>query len=201
MVRNRRPPHHPNGSAFVNISGDYRYMSEGHYESVEAEIQEIPVYPRIKESLDAYVVPLCMERAKKAEISIPEYYISNGYFEPPAIVYPINPFMRKHSVVYKEGHVKTIGKSLTRNYKYPICVQKIKEEASIREFKCIMGTTSTEEYDQMASRIWNLFHLPICKVRVIENGESQLSAVEPLPLHQLRPKELKLLRKANEWQI
>lgn len=53
MVRNRRPPHHPNGSAFVNISGDYRYMSEGHYESVEAEIQEIPVYPRIKESLDA----------------------------------------------------------------------------------------------------------------------------------------------------
>lgn len=201
MVRNHRPPHHSNGSAFVNISGDYRYMGEGHYESVEAEIQGIPVYPQVKESLDAYVVPLCMERAKMAGIDIPEYYISNGYFDPPAIVYPINPFMRKHSIVYKEGHVKTIGKSLTRNYKYPICVQKIEGEASIREFKCVMGTSSTEEFDPIASEVWNLFHLPMCKVRVIENGKVLLSAVEPLPLHQLRPKELKLLRKANEWQI
>ncbi|MBM4236958.1 MAG: hypothetical protein FJ151_00545, partial [Euryarchaeota archaeon] len=110
-------------------------------------------------------------------------------------------FMRKHSVVYKVGHVKTIGKSLTRNYKYPILVQRLKEEASIREFKCIVGTTPVDEFQSLAENIWNLFHLPICKVRVIEDGEVMLSAVEPLPLHQLRSKELKLLRKANEWQI
>ncbi|MDH7508777.1 MAG: RimK-like ATPgrasp N-terminal domain-containing protein [Methanomassiliicoccales archaeon] len=188
-------------SAFVNIAGDYRYLSEGHYESVEAEVQEIPVYPRVKEALDAYVVPLCMERAKRAGIPVPEYYISNGFFEPPAIIYPINPFMRRHSVVYKEGHVKTIGKSLTRNYKYPILVQRIREDASIREFKCILGTTTTDEFETIANQIWNLFHLPICKVRVIEDGEVLLSAIEPLPLHQLKSKELKLLRKANEWQI
>lgn len=188
-------------SAFVNIAGDYRYLSEGHYESIEAEIQGIPVYPRVKEALDAYVVPLCMERAKRAGLPVPEYYISNGFFEPPAIIYPINPFMRRHSVVYKEGHVKTISKSLTRNYKYPILVQKIREDASIREFKCILGTTTTDEFEMIADRIWNLFHLPICKVRVIEDGEVMLSAIEPLPLHQLKSKELKLLRKANEWQI
>ncbi len=201
MVANRRLPHHPNGSAFVNIAGDYRYLGEGHYESVEAEIQGIPVYPSVKESLDAYVVPLCMERARMAGIPVPEHYISNGYFDPPAIVYPINPFMRKHSIVYKVGHVKTIGKSLTRNYKYPILVQRLKEEASIREFKCIVGTTPVDEFQSLAENIWDLFHLPICKVRVIEDGEIMLSAVEPLPLHQLRSKELKLLRKANEWQI
>ncbi len=190
-----------NGSAFVNILGDYRYMSEGHYGSVEAEIAGVKVYPTIKESLDAYVVPLCMERAKAAGIKVPDYYISNGYFEPPAIVYPINPFMKKHSVVYKAGHVKRISKSMTRNYKYAICVQKISEDVAVREYKCVMGNTTCDELSTMAAQVWDLFHLPICSLRVIENGEIMLSAIEPLPLHELGSKELKLLRKANEWQI
>ncbi len=193
--------HHENGSAFVNIIGDYRYMGEGHYGSVEAEIQGIKVYPTIKESLDAYVVPLCMERARSAGIDIPEYCISNDYFEPPAIVYPINPFMKRHSVVLKAGHVKRIAKSMTRNFKYAICVQKIHEDVAIREYKCVLGTTTCDEISDMASRVWNLFHLPICNLRVIEDGKIMLSAIEPLPLHELGSKELKLLRKANEWQI
>jgi hypothetical protein len=192
---------HENGSAFVNILGDYRYMSEGHYGSVEAEIAGVKVYPTIKESLDAYIVPLCMERARVANIPIPDHYISNDIFEPPCIVYPINPFMKKHSVVYKAGHVKRIAKSMTRNFKYAICVQKITEDVAIREYKCVMGTTTCDEVQDIASKVWELFHLPICNLRVIEDGKIMLSAIEPLPLHELGPKELKLLRKANEWQI
>lgn len=176
-------------------------MSEGHYGSVEAEVAGVKVYPTIKESLDAYVVPLLMERASAAGIPVPEYYISNGYFEPPAIVYPINPFMKKHSVVYKAGHVKRIAKSMTRNHKYAICVQKITDDVAIREYKCIMGTTTCDELQAMAAQVWELFHLPICTLRVIEDGKIMLSAIEPCPLHELGSKELKLLRKANEWQI
>jgi hypothetical protein len=193
--------HQENGSAFVNILGDYRYMSEGHYGSLEAEIQGIKVYPTIKESLDAYIVPLCMERARTADIAIPDYCISNDYFVPPAIVYPINPFMKRHSVIYKAGHVKRIAKSMTRNFKYAMCVQKITEDAAIRDYKCIMGTTTCDELEGMAQKVWELFHLPICNLRVIEDGKLMLSAIEPLPLHELGSKELKLLRKANEWQI
>ncbi len=200
LSRNKWSPQN-NGSAFVNILGDYRYMSEGYYGSVEAEVQDVRVYPTTKESLDAYVVPLCMNLAKKAGIDVPEYYITNDLFEPPAIVYPINPFMKKHSVVYKAGHVKRIAKSMTRNYKYAICVQKITEDVAIREYKCIMGRTTCEDLTDMAIKIWNTFHLPICNIRVIEDGEIMLSAIEPLELQELGPKELKLLRKANEWQI
>ncbi len=200
MSRHNGSPH-ANGSAFVNILGDYRYMSEGHYGSVEAEVQGIPVYPTVKESLDAYVVPLCLERCKEAGITVPDYYISNDYFEPPAIVYPINPFMKKHSVVLKAGHVKRIAKSMTRNFKYAICVEKIADDANIREYKCVMGTTTCKELDEMAARVWEQFHLPICNLRVIEDGVIALSAIEALELHELGSKELKLLRKANEWQI
>jgi hypothetical protein len=190
-----------NGSAFVNILGDYRFMSEGHYGSVEAENAGVKVYPTIKESLDAYIVPLCMERASKAGIPIPEYYVSNDIFEPPCIVYPINPFMKKHSVVYRSGHVKRIAKSMTRNFKYAICVQKIAEDVAIREYKCVMGNTTCDEVQDIASKVWDVFHLPICNIRVIENGKIMLSAIEPCPLQELGSRELKLLRKANEWQI
>ncbi len=176
-------------------------MSEGHYGSVEAEVQGIRVYPTIKESLDAYIVPLCMNRAQEVGINVPEHYISNDYFEPPAIVYPINPFMKKHSVVYKAGHVKRIAKSMTRNFKYAICVQKITDDVAIREYKCVMGKTTCDELDDMSTKIWNTFHLPICNIRVIEDGKIMLSAIEPLELQELGSKELKLLRKANEWQI
>jgi len=176
-------------------------MSEGHYGSLEAEISGVKVYPTIKESLDAYVVPLCMQRAEAAGIPVPEYYISNDTFEPPCIVYPINPFMKRHSVVYKAGHVRRIAKSMTRNFKYAMCVQKITEDAAIREYKCVLGTTTCDELGTMASKVWELFHLPICSLRVIEDGELMLSAIDPLPLQELGSRELKLLRKANEWQI
>ena len=129
------------------------------------------------------------------------HYISNDIFEPPCIVYPINPFMKRHSVVYKSGHVKRIAKSMTRNFKYAICVQKISENVAIREYKCVMGHTTRDEVQDIAAKVWDLFHLPICTIRVIENGKVMLSAIEPCPLQELGSRELKLLRKANEWQI
>jgi hypothetical protein len=189
-----------NGCAFLNILGDYRYLSEGHYSSVEAEISGVRVYPRVKEALDAYIVPLCLQRAEAAGIPVPEYYITNDVFEPPCIVYPINPFMKRHSVVHKAGHVKRIARSMTRNFKYAMCVQRIDEGAAVREYKCVMGSTTSEHLDDMAAKVWDLFHLPLCKLRIIEDGRLMLSAIEPLQLQDLGSRELKLLRKANEWQ-
>jgi len=185
----------------VNILGDYRFMSEGHYGSLEAEISGVRAFPTIKEALDAYVVPLCLQRAEAAGIPVPEHYVTNDLFEPPCIVYPINPFMKKHSVVYKAGHVRRIAKSMTRNFKYAICVQKISEDVAIREYRCVLGTTSCDELTAIASKVWETFHLPLCKLRIIENDELMLSAIEPLPLQELGPKELKLLRRANTWQM
>ncbi|KQM11876.1 hypothetical protein AOA80_05980 [Methanomassiliicoccales archaeon RumEn M1] len=77
-----------NGCAFLNILGDYRYLSEGHYSSVEAEISGVRVYPRVKEALDAYIVPLCLQRAEAAGIPVPENYITNDVSNRPASSIP-----------------------------------------------------------------------------------------------------------------
>ncbi|KQM11875.1 hypothetical protein AOA80_05975 [Methanomassiliicoccales archaeon RumEn M1] len=108
--------------------------------------------------------------------------------------------MKRHSVVHKAGHVKRIARSMTRNFKYAMCVQRIDEGAAVREYKCVMGSTTSEHLDDMAAKVWDLFHLPLCKLRIIEDGRLMLSAIEPLQLQDLGSRELKLLRKANEWQ-
>jgi hypothetical protein len=103
--------------------------------------------------------------------------------------------------VLKPGHVKRIARSMTRNFRYAICVQRIAEDVTIREHKCIMGHTTNDAVQDIAAKVWELFHLPICNLRVVENGKIMLSAIESCPLHELGSRELKLLKKANEWQI
>jgi len=185
-------------SAFVNLAGDYRYLKQGYFESVDAEVRGIKVYPTPEEALNAYLVPICLERAKRNGIPVPEYTVTREEIRPPAIVYPINPFMSKYSVVQKSGSIKRIVKSMTRNYTYPICVQKL--DGTIREFSCILGQTTQPEFAELAKKIWDLFHLPLCRVRVIVNTNVKLSAIEPLELQELKRAELKLLKKANAWQ-
>ncbi len=185
-------------SAFVNLAGDYRYLKQGYFESVDAEVRGMKVYPTPEEAVNAYIVPICLERAKRNGIPIPDYAITREEIKPPALVYPINPFMSKFSVVQKSGSIKRIVKSMTRNNTYPICVQKL--DGTLREFSCILGETTQDEFASLAKKIWDLFHLPLCRVRVISNAKIKLSAIEPLELHELKRAELKLLRKANAWQ-
>jgi len=185
----------PPNNRSLNISGNYRYMGEGYYESVLRETTPTP-----KEALDAYVVPLCMRKAADSGIDVPPWYISNDRFEVPSLIYPINPYSRKYSVVYKEGRAKTIARSLTRNMKYPICVQRLEEDAAIREFKCVLGMTTSDEFKGLGQRVWEAFRLPLCKVRVIRDGKALLSAIEPLPLHTLTPRELRFLERGDGWR-
>ena len=77
--------------AYVNLCGDYRYLKEGYYKSLDAELKGMRVYPTCQEIIDAYTVPLCMQKARAAGIPIPKYSITNNYVEPPVIAYSLNP--------------------------------------------------------------------------------------------------------------
>src|SRR5262245_24357922 len=117
------------GSSYLNLSGDYEYLDQAYYVSQEFENRGEPIFPTCKEMLDAYVVPIFLEKARRAQIPVPEHYVTNGYFEPPVIVDPVNPFMKKSRTVLKPGRSpsttscgdKAIARSMTRNYTYAIC--------------------------------------------------------------------------------
>lgn len=186
---------------FVNLAGDYDYLAEGYYASLDVHIQGKAVRPTCREAVDAYVPPVFLEKARAAGLTTPSYYITNGYFEPPVVVDSVNPFMFRQSIVLKAGHQEQIAKSLTRNFKYIICCQEIPSGGRVGWFRCVLGWSVTSRYRTVAAEVWRAFSIPLAKVRVIvqSDGTPLLSGIWPLPFAALTPKEIRHLRQVITW--
>ena len=151
--------------------------------------------------LDAYIPPIFLEKAQRAKIPVPEHYISNGYFEPPLILDPINPFMIKSRTVLKPGREKAIAKSMTRNYTYAICCQKLKAGDEVIKFRSILGWSTNPIYRSLSKYVMEVFHIPLATVRVVvqKNGKMLLSDISPLEFNGLRQSEYEYLEGQISW--
>ena len=174
---------HDPAEAYIGTSGNYEYLTEGYYRSQDAELEGyVHVWPRCRDALDAYVVPVALEKAALAGIAVPDWYLTNEYFPPPAVVYGVNPFSRKFAVVFTEEERERAAKQLTWNFKYSICCQRISAETEIVDFSMVAGQTARPEYSELARRVFEVFSLPLANVRVLKTGSLvQLSAIELLP--------------------
>lgn len=192
---------HQADACFVNLAGDYDYLTNGYYLSQELEIAGRPVHPTTEEVLDAYVTPLFLEKARMAGLPILEYYITNGYFEAPVLIDTMNPFMNRQKVVRSQEQQEKAARSLTRNYTYAICCQELPEGTRIRHFRAILGQTSRKAYREAARAVWEIFRIPIARVRVVERdgAEPILSGLWPLPWGTLSAKERGRLEETLTW--
>jgi hypothetical protein len=186
----------------VNLAGNYDYLEQPYYVSQDRELAGEPIHPTNKEMLDAYVPPLFLEKAKVSGLSVPRYYISNGYFEPPVIIDPINPFMIKSRTVWKAARTRAVAKSMTRNFTYAICCQEIPAGARIRKARVIFGHTSIARYREAVRCIWDVFHIPLAVVRLMEltDGSLLLSDVSQLPYDSLRSRERDFIEERVSWE-
>ncbi len=189
----------PSEETFVNLHGDYDYLTDGYYVSQDLEDQGRPVAPTCREILDAYVTPLLLEKARLAGIAVPEFYITNSYFEPPVIVDPINPFMSGQQIVLKPGRQERAAKSMSRNYTYAICCQEIPPGSSVKSFRLVLGWCREERYRALAEAVWRTFRIPLATVRVIASPEGPplLSAIQPMK--KLKARERAHLQKVVTW--
>lgn len=185
----------------VNLAGRYDYLELPYYRSQDLEAAGKTIYPSCKEALDAYITPLFLEKARLADLRIPDYYITNGYFEPPVVVYPINPFMLKFSVVLKTSRQAAAARSMTRNFTYAICCQEIPAGARMKLFRSVLGWCIQKRYRQLSESIWKVFRIPLAGVRIMEreDGEILLSDLIQLPLESLNARELAYLRERIRW--
>lgn len=186
---------------FVNLAGRYEYLELPYYVSQDYENDRLPIRPTCKQMLDAYIVPLFLERAKLAGLDVPEYYITNGYFEAPSIIDSINPFMSRSRTVLKMSQQKSVAKSITRNFTYAACVQEIPPEAKIEQFRAVLGWSVAPRYRDAAEKIWKVFNIPLARVRVMHtyDGRLLLSKVSPLVYKDLKQRELEYLEKKIRW--
>ena len=186
----------------VNLSGDYSYLLSGYYDSLDAELAGLSIIPTTRDALDAYVVPIAMEKARAAGLAVPDYEIvTEKLLPPPVLAYPINPFMDKGELIRETDELKQRRKALTMSGKYAVICQKLDLDSRIDVARCVLGKCLTEEYRDFAAEVFGVFRLPLMRVRVIVSAKAYLlSAIEPLPFDSLTLNEKKLLEGLEPWQ-
>jgi hypothetical protein len=180
------------------ISEDYSYKTEPYYTILTCELQGKNVRPQSSAVLDAYVVPMCLERAKLAGIPVAEWGISQGFVPLPSIIYGLNYFATSADFfVVRDGEkAKEVIAHITNKGKYPFCYQKIPAEATVHSCVSIFGRTadSCAIVRELAEKIYGLFSIPLVTMVFVKTGnEYQLSSLSPTKYSHISGDERALL--------
>jgi len=166
------------------FSEDYSYKSRSYYMILRYELEGRKVRPSSSVVLDAYVVPLCLERAGLAGIPVCTWEISQAYVPLPAIVYGLNYFATSSDffVARNARDAKDIVRHVTNRGKYPFCYQKIGEDATIHSCTAVFGEISDtcEAVAPIAAKIYELFEIPLVRMIVVRDARGYaLSSLAP----------------------
>jgi hypothetical protein len=180
------------------ISESYYYKTDPYYTILRLELEGKKVEPSSSAVLDAYVIPICLERAASAGIPICEWGISQVYVPLPAILYGLNYFSTTldYFIVDDSRKAKDVIKHITNNGKYPFCYQRYPDGAEIHTCTAIFGLTvgACTTVADYASRIYEIFRIPLVKLVFVNTGGTfALSSLSPTRYAQLSDGERALL--------
>ncbi len=186
-----------NGEYHV-IAESYFYKTEPYYTILSLEYEGKQVKPASSAVLDAYVTPICLERAKAGGVPVCEWGISQAYVPLPAILYGLSYYATNadYAVVKDQVAAKDRIRHITNNGKYPFCFQKFPEGAEVLECTAIFGKTCNADGSiaSHASILYEIFGLPLVKmVFVNDAGSYSLSSLSPLRYSQLTEQERAIL--------
>jgi hypothetical protein len=180
------------------ISEDYSYKTDPYYTILDYELRGKNVRPSSSAVLDAYIVPMCLERAKLAGIPVAEWGISQGFVPLPAIIYGLNYFATSADfVLVRDGEkAKEVIAHVTNKGKYPFCYQKIPPDATVHSCVSIFGRTadSCAAISGLAQKIYQLFSIPLVTMVFVKSGnEYHLSSLSPTKYTRISNDERALL--------
>ena len=186
------------GSQFI-VNESYFYKTEPYYTIVKNENEGIKTVPSSSDVLDAYIVPICLEKAKLAGIPICDWTVSYQYVSLPAIVYGLNYFSTPsdHFLVNDLETAKTVIKHVTNRGRYPFCYQKIDETASVAKCTSIFGKTINccGKVSALAERIYEVFGVPLVEIVLVKDEPGcRLSSLAPVKYSHLSKEETELLQ-------
>ena len=180
------------------LSGEYDYMTAGYYACQDAELAGGDALPTCADALDAYVVPIALEKAAMAGVAVPDWILTHEYFPVPAVCYGVNPLARRHEIVRDESVRRAVARRLTMNFRYSMCCQLITPQTEVVEFRMVCGRTESAEFAGWADSVFSIFRVPLATVRLLRGDHVELSAIEPLPRRVLTPGELAWARELGE---
>jgi hypothetical protein len=180
------------------ISESYFYKTGTYYEILRHELEGTPVCPASSAVLDAYVVPVCLERARLAGIPVCEWGISQAYTPLPAILYGLNYYATasEYRVVHDNEEAKEAIKHITNKGKYPFCYQQVNDGASLHSCVAVFGKTTGHctEVAGIARAIYELFALPLVTLVMLHDTSGyRLSSLSSVRYSHLSDEERALL--------
>ncbi|MBN1324557.1 MAG: RimK-like ATPgrasp N-terminal domain-containing protein [Methanotrichaceae archaeon] len=187
------------------INESYFYKTEPYYTIVRNEHEGIATVPSSSDVLDAYIVPICMEKARMNEIPACDWNISYSHVDLPAVIYGLNYFSTPsdHFVVRDPGGAKKVIKHVTNHGKYPFCYQRMGEEASVACCTSIFGKTidCCQEAASLAERVYEVFRIPLVEMVLLREEGYRLSALAPVKYSQLTEEEMAMLQSLLEMGV
>jgi hypothetical protein len=180
------------------ISEDYSYKTEPYYTILSYELAGKNVRPASSAVLDAYVVPICLERANLAGIPVAEWGISQGYVPLPSIIYGLNYFATSadYFLVRDNAKAQEVIAHVTNKGKYPFCYQKLPPDATVHSCVSIFGRTtdSCAAIAGLAEKVYQIFSIPLVTMVVVQSGDEYLlSSLAPAKYSRISGDERALL--------
>jgi hypothetical protein len=177
------------------ISENYSYKTEAYYTILTTELKGESIFPSSKSILDAYVVPICLEKSKLHDIPVCKWGISQGYIPTPAIVYGLNYFSKCSDFIIMHNQDKDAVNHLTNKGKYPVCYQPISLDSTIHSCISIFGITSDTLVKDLVHNIYKLFKLPLMTINYVKTGEEYLlSSISQVKYSKLSKTEKQLIK-------
>jgi hypothetical protein len=188
------------------VSENYSYKSEAYYAILMQETQGRRVEPGTKAILDAFVVPVCLERARMDGIPVADYAISQSCIPAPAVIYGLNYFActSHFEVLCDDESARELVRHVTNNGKYPFCSQRLEAGARIERAVSIFGNVSSTDPAMagMAAGVWDSFCIPLVEIICIDGPCGlRLSSLCPVRYSRLAPAERDLLSAYLSGQV
>jgi len=180
------------------VSEDYSYKSEPYYTILRQELGGENIIPCSHDIIDASIVPVCLERAKRANVPCCEWGISQGYVPLPAIIYGLNYFAATSDffVARDTSQAKDIIRHVTNNGKYPFCYQHLPSDAEIETCSVIFGKVAHphDMREAIAGKVYGEFPIPLFRMVLVKSDEDYfLSSLSMVKYSQLSEAERSIL--------
>jgi hypothetical protein len=188
------------------INESYFYKTDPYYTIVKNEYEGIKTVPSSSDVLDAYIVPICLEKAKLAKIPVCDWVISYQYISLPAVVYGLNYFSTPsdHFLVRDIADAKNVIKHVTNHGKYPFCYQKIANGSTVVKCVSIFGKTINccTGVSALAEKIYQAFRIPLVEIVLVKDeGGYHLSSLAPVKYSQLSKEETEMLQNLLDTRV
>ncbi|MDH7510308.1 MAG: RimK-like ATPgrasp N-terminal domain-containing protein [Methanolinea sp.] len=188
------------------VSENYSYKSGTYYAILARELAGEAVAPDTRSMLDAFVVPVCLERARQCGIPVAGYTITHSCAPAPAIVYGLNYFASTShfEVLTGDGRDREKVRHVTNSGKYPCCSQPVPPDMAVTRAVSIFGKTLSHVpgMHEMAGRVFECFRVPLVELVCLSGpGGPVLSSLCPVRYSRLQPAERRLLKACILGQV